>query len=222
MGENKTNAIAIIIDNSETSINGDFYPNRIDAQRTAAFQLSSYTLQSNPQSQIALFSAGSHEFGVRISFTSNPSKISSVLAQITSGGFLKLNLCIKQAIISFHFAEEVEKKNILCFVGSNNDITKETAEELSLKCRKEQIVLGFVVFGGSVPNSNLLEQLAKSTSEKAIFILLDPHDVISDAVLKSDLGPGEENARVGVEYIARFDPGLAEQLKKIAANGHDK
>ena len=49
---NEGQAIIIFIDNSETSINGDFYPNRLDAQKTAAERLIQFFTRVNPQTQI--------------------------------------------------------------------------------------------------------------------------------------------------------------------------
>ena len=221
MESKPTSAIAILIDNSEMSIDGDFHPTRLDAQKTAALQISNFTLQTNQDSQIAIFTSGSKEFGVRISFTPTP-KLTAVLEQIKCGGFLKLEVCIKQAILSFHFAEDAQNKIILCFVGSKNDITKENADIIAENCLREGIFICFVVIGNNVPNANILEYLAKRTRERPLFIHVKPNDVISDALLESELGPGKENSRVDVNVIAKLEPNIAAQIKDIQGNMNEK
>ena len=210
----ESKAIVILIDNSDTSLNQDFYPNRLDAQKIAAKQVSGFQFNTNQKTQIALFTCGSKEIGIRISFTSVPQKISSALDNIKIGGDLKLFSIIQQAIVSFHFSDPVQQRRILCFVGAPNDLTEREGKILVEKCKKEKVDLNFVVFGGNVPNKDLLNSIAKGTSSSASYIELKENSVICDAVLNSDFGPGEENSRVGLDTISSIDPALASELKR--------
>ena len=47
MEKNGSNAIMILIDNSDISINGDFYPNRLSAQCTAAERLIHFYIKNS-------------------------------------------------------------------------------------------------------------------------------------------------------------------------------
>ncbi|EAX94698.1 hypothetical protein TVAG_321350 [Trichomonas vaginalis G3] len=216
-------SIVMIIDNSSTSINGDFFPTRIEAQRKAVNQLATYIFSLNSNSQVAVYTAGSKEFGIRVSLVSSSSKILPVISQISCGGNLRLETSIKQALIAFHFIEHKCSKSILCFVGGPNDINENNSQIIAQKCKKESADLHILTFGNNVPNVPLLEKLAKSVSPKSIFINLpiDSGDplVISDAILKSDLGPGEKNARLELKAISNVDPALTQELM-LALQSH--
>lgn len=77
-------AVVILIDNSPSSIDGDFYPNRLEAQKIAIERLSIYLFSICSYSQVALITMSPDEPGTRSSFTTMSNKISSVLRNIHS------------------------------------------------------------------------------------------------------------------------------------------
>lgn len=218
-------AIVMIMDNSYFSIDGDFPPTRIEAQRSAVNSLANYIFSVNSNSKVAIYTSGTKEFGIRLSFVSSAAKILPAISQITCGGTIKLETCIKQALISFHFIENRCSKSVLCFVGGPNDITENNIPILSQACKKENADLHILAFGNSVPNVPSLERLVHSTSPKSIFINVPivPGDppVISDELLKSDLGPGEKNARLELKAISDLDPVICKELM-IAFQSHQQ
>lgn len=93
-------AVAILIDNSPASINGDFYPNRIEAQKIAIERLSTYLFSISSYSQVALITMSPDEFGIRSSFTTMSNKINSVLRNINASSHLSQDSIKKYPINS--------------------------------------------------------------------------------------------------------------------------
>jgi len=207
-------AIAILIDNSSTSINGDYFQNRLDAQRNAAVLLADYHFSAHRESQISIFTTGSKEHGIRTSFTSSNQRISESLQSITCGGSVALNKCIRAAILAFHHLDYPNaSKHILCFVGGPHDITQPIADDLAKLLESESIIGSFFIFGSNIPGLDTLKSIVKQ-NKKSVFEVLSPNGiVVSDSVLGSELGPGKDNSKVKIDEIGKIDPFLANELR---------
>lgn len=215
-------AIVILIDNSRTSIDGDFSPNRLEAQIQTVDRYAQYIFSLNPLSQIAIGTIGGNELGIRASFTSTGPKISSVLQGITSGGSVHLDKGIRCAILALrHCSQDIHEKRILVFLNDNHDITKESAERIFQKLKDEKIVIDFVIIGNHVSDiSNLKLMSSAKKSNGAVFLhVTHCPTILSDTVLASDIGPGKTMANINLNDIARNNPDLADALA-LSINSH--
>ena len=215
MGDSFPRGLAILIDNSFSSIDGDFFPNRLDAQRHTIFLLADYTFQLNTSSQISIYTVGSREFGIRISFTSSTSKILESISTISCGGLIQLEKAIKSTILAFRYMDiKTNFKRIVCFIGNNHDLTLQSCNEIFNLLQDDEIIIDFFILGQNITNLDIIKNLSLK-NKKSIFQILDPSDVVlSDCVLGSELGPGKEHSKVNLKDIYRANQMLGVELQQ--------
>lgn len=68
-------AVMIVVDNSESSRNGDYAPSRFDAQADAVNILFQHVVQGNPESSVGLMSMGGKGPEVLVTLTTDQGKI---------------------------------------------------------------------------------------------------------------------------------------------------
>ena len=199
---NDPKAVVILIDNSATSIDGDFYPTRLMAQKLTAERYAQYIFSRNRNSQIAIGTIGNVESGIRASFSGSISKIREVLDNITSNGYINLQKGIRCAVLALRHCNQVNdsyeiNKRILAFVGDRHDITSQSALQLAQLLSKEKVRLDLVTMGQNVPKKDVLKELVKfiaveynSDAPSRYLDIPFSRTMLSDDVLSSDIGPG--------------------------------
>jgi 26S proteasome regulatory subunit N10 len=209
-------AVVILLDNTSTSMDGDFYPTRLKAQTLTVERFAQYLLTVESHAQIALGTLSSSEFGVRSSLTNSLKRINDALQTVTArAGSARLASGIRWAILALHHCSpDIRTKRILAFIGSEHDITTIIAAELSEKILAEKIYLDLVVFGPDVPRIPVLRgMIPKSLDGGCTFLIIERSDtVLSDNVLASAIGPGQQMARITAEDLAKSDPELAQAM----------
>lgn len=212
MDETSPTAVAILIDNSATSINGDFYPSRLQAQILTAVRYSQFLFSGNQNSQVAIGTLSHMEPGIRMSFTNSYQKIENSLNNITSSGNIDFLKGIKCALLALHHCNPNEslKKRILAFIGGENDITEKNAKYILTLLSKECVALDLVLLGNNISNKNVLEEIVSSIPinlHSNFLNVIHSNTVLSDDVLSSSIGPGQ-NSKVLLSEYAKKDPDL--------------
>lgn len=184
-------AIIFLIDNSDTSINGDFEPNRLDAQKLAVQRLANFHLRYSPQTDIAIGSIGSEFFGIHMSLMNTETKINQAFEKIQPGGKALVCKGILCAILALKYAKsDVAQKRIVLFVGSRNDLTPQDAKTIVTRANVDNILIDIVAFGTEVDNLHILENITRSTLNESYYIRIrNNKHILSDSVLSSPLGP---------------------------------
>jgi hypothetical protein len=206
-------------------MNEDFIPNRLEAQKVAAERLAQYLFQTYPSSRVALASLSSSEFGLRASFSDSTARIMSSLSYITrSSGPISVIQAIKVAVLALHQSpaqtDAKSIKRILLFIGSEHDVRPPSAFSIAELLQKETVYLDIVVIGTDVANVDILRALVPvDLSANSVFLCV-PHSgtVLSDDVLASAIGPGQQMSRVQIPELARRDPELAKALHMSMPN----
>ena len=218
-------AISIFIDNSAVSINGDFIPNRLEAQKTTIDRLSSYYFSSNPETQIAVGTLGSSEFGIRVSFTSDYEKLISSIQNISCGGILNLERGIKSALLSLKYCNRsIKEKNILLFIGSEHNLTMNSVIDIINIFKKENISLDIVLFGQNIKNTLPLKKLCKEIQHSHYLEILQSNTVLSDNVLQSDIRRGKDPSKMNSKELvkcAKNDPELLNAILLSQYNSNE-
>ena len=186
-------AVAILVDNSATAMDGDFYPNRLRAQLETVVRYSQYLLSSAPASQIAFGTIGSSEFGIRASFTGNLQKIENSLRSITSGGGIELVRGLKCAVLALHHckANQTTLKRIMAFVGFENDLNEVNRRQIAKLLVRENVGLDLFAIGDNVPNVNELKMLVKELNARSktirsnLMLIPKSETILSDNVISS-------------------------------------
>jgi 26S proteasome regulatory subunit N10 len=211
-------SVVILLDNSPWSINGDFHPNRLDAQKQTAERFAQYLFSVNPQSRVAIGTLSETEFGIRASFSSNFVRICESLRTLNaSTGVLNVSKGIRCAILAQRHSNSSESciRRIMVFIGSENDVTTpRMTEDIAQLLLKENIFLDVIVIGREVRNGALLKTLIPDQMATRSVFLEVPFSatVLSDNVLASSIGPGQQMAKVQLPELAKNDPELARAL----------
>lgn len=192
----------VLIDNSSSSINGDFFPTRLQAQKITTSRFAQFLFSVAEGSRVAVGTLSSTEFGIRMSFTRSAPRVEEGLTQFTSGGpYMHLAKGIRCAVLALKQCLEDRHvhRRILAFVASENDVTDiSIAREVSALLDREDIVLDIVVFGSDVCNIDILRELVPErhrihTSRGSVFLVVPSSDtMLSDDVLSSSIGPGPQ------------------------------
>jgi 26S proteasome regulatory subunit N10 len=210
-------AVAILIDNTTSSIDGDFSPTRLGAQKLTIERFAQFLFSVNPLSQVALCTLSRSQYGVRMSFTNSALRLADSLNLITAGsGAACLATGIKWAVLALrHCQQEISARRILAFVGGAHDVvTPNIAGQLSLLLVEHKVCVDLVVIGSDVGRRTLLRSIIPAQfADFCVFLEVRRSDtVLSDDVLASPIGPGHQMARVQLPELARADPGLARAL----------
>jgi 26S proteasome regulatory subunit N10 len=210
-------ALAILIDNTTTCIDGDFFPTRLDAQKLTIERLSQYLFSVNSLSQVATFTLSGSQFGVRSSFTNVQSRVIDSLKLVTaSPGALRLGAGIRLAVLALHHCSpDVSTKRILAFVGTAHDIANtDTAIDLAALLHSENVLIDFVLIGSDPFPRDILRMIIPGrTAHLCTFLEVRASaTILSDNVLASPIGPGQQMAKVQIPELAKADPELAQAL----------
>jgi 26S proteasome regulatory subunit N10 len=191
----KPTAVAFLLDNTHSSIDGDFSPTRLEAQKLTVDHFVQYIFTVQPLSQIAFGTLCKLESGIRCSFMSCHERILGSFPSITSRcGALDLATGIRCAILALrHCKSDIVTKRILAFVGSDHDIADSTiAGQVAEQLLKEKVLLDIVAFGRDVRHKQSLRRLIPEAIASQCHFLDVPSlgTVLSDSVLASPIGPG--------------------------------
>jgi 26S proteasome regulatory subunit N10 len=209
-------AVVILIDNSESSINGDFYPNRLDAEKIAAERLFQYILRQSAKTQISVGTLGSKQFGIQASLTTRQEKVSKAIAQIKRGGRAELEQGVRCAFLALrHRDPRLSKRRVIVLIGSQHTMTEESADKLAADANREGVAIDIVAFGDDVNDIEVLESLVSKIQAPSNFVRANSGTVIlSDIILSSPIGPGEGSSRTILDPSMEDDPDVALAIRQ--------
>ncbi|KAH0788912.1 26S proteasome non-ATPase regulatory subunit 4 [Histomonas meleagridis] len=202
MEKNEPKAIMILIDNSDMSINGDFYPDRLSAQLEAAGGLIHIYIKNSDVGIGVLAKGGPIVVSLCKNYNNYNnviSKLQEKLGKIQTGGSAKLVQAIRCAYLTLKNSE-IKNRQVIAFIGSPNDLEESHCQKLFEEAKDNQISVSFVVMGNDVPNEYILENLVQSLQKSYtdagkpnmlnVLIHATPFNMLlSDTVLSSPLNP---------------------------------
>ena len=164
LGE-EAEAIVFLIDNSPTSINGDFYPTRLDAQKLAVERLIEYFHRKNSAHQFAIGTLAQGELGIIASLSNKIEKALDILPTIKRGGSIQIARGLKSSFLALkHHHREIKTKHIILFVCSDHNLSFSDAVQLGDDAKKEEIILDIVAFGPEINDIDVLRQIVDTVS----------------------------------------------------------
>jgi 26S proteasome regulatory subunit N10 len=198
MSDSGGQAIVFLIDNSATSIDGDFYPNRLDAQRHAIVRLSSYYLGQSPQTQVGFGTMGGTDCGIRCCLTNDCKRFSRSVDRVSYGGECFLDRALRCAVLLFPGAPANGViRRIIALIGSPTRLTRLSVFEFAKSASESRIEIDVFGFGEDIDAgglSYLVGQVSrKSPSRFVICPVGGP--ILCDALFGSVIGPGLEAGR---------------------------
>lgn len=163
-------AVMIVVDNSESSRNGDYTPTRFDAQADAVNIIFQTVTQNNPESSVGLMNMGGKGPEVLATLTTEQGKVLEGLHRTKSKirGSAHLLTGIHIAYVCLHTSLSVllfeltcwpsqlalkhrqnksQRQRIIVFVCSPIEENDKELTKLAKKMKKENVNVDFVLFG---------------------------------------------------------------------------
>lgn len=140
----------VVVDNSESSRNGDYTPTRYEAQSDAVSLIFSAITQGNPESSVGLMSMGGKGPEVLVTLTTDHGKILDGLhrtkTKIRGGSHLATGIQIAGLALK-HRQNKSQRQRIIVFNCSPISDDEKTLVKLAKKMKKNNVSIDFVSFG---------------------------------------------------------------------------
>lgn len=212
-------ACMVCIDNSEWMRNGDFSPNRFQAQLDAVNLLCGNKTNQNLENTVGIVSFGGKSCEVLAALTGDLGKVLAALHRVQIGGTPKFSSGIQIAQLALkHRPNKRQEQKIVIFVGS--PITESEAElkRLGTRLKKNKVGVDVVNFGEEAENTAKLEAFVNAVNSTdnnshLVTVPAGPHilaDIlISSPIIGGDVGAGDG----GLGVDPNVDPELALALR---------
>ncbi|EAY05100.1 26S proteasome regulatory subunit S5-related protein [Trichomonas vaginalis G3] len=208
--ESRDRATIILIDNSPTSINGDFITDRLNAQTTCAERLAKNYNQSNQNSQVGIITMSRPEFGIRSSPTTKPNNIANSIPNIKRGKEpIDILLGVKSAILALKNCIPIpSEKRILIFVSSDCLMTDEIAATIRALSIKNNVIIDIVVMGEHVKIVDKLHSINDQIPGSTFLFIKSCNTLVSDLVIAKGIGMKKEEIPQINSKLQHQDPEL--------------
>ncbi|EPS38542.1 hypothetical protein H072_7698 [Dactylellina haptotyla CBS 200.50] len=189
----------MVVDNSESSRNGDYTPTRFEAQVDAVSLIFSAKTQANPESSVGLMSMGGKGPEVLATLTADFGKILSGLHSTKISGNCHLATGIQVAGLALkHRQNKTQRQRIIAFVGSPIAEDEKTLVRLAKKMKKHNVAIDFINFGEETDNEPKLRafitNVNASDNSHLATIPPGPHllsdQLVTTPILGDDSGMG--------------------------------
>ncbi|KAF6810185.1 26s proteasome regulatory subunit s5a [Colletotrichum sojae] len=143
-------AVMVVVDNSESSRNGDYQPTRFDAQADAVNVIFQTITNSNPESSVGLMSMGGKGPEVLVTLTTDQGKILDGLhrtkTKIKGSSHLATGIQVAGLALK-HRQNKSQRQRIIVFVCSPIEEEEKKLVTLAKKMKKGNVSVDFVLFG---------------------------------------------------------------------------
>ncbi|KAI9759173.1 MAG: hypothetical protein M4579_002546 [Chaenotheca gracillima] len=189
-------ATMILVDNSESSRNGDYAPSRFEAQSDAVNMIFSAKTQANPESSVGLMSMGGKGPEVLVTLTTDIGKILEGIHRTKIRGETHLTTGIQVAGLALkHRQNKSQKQRIIVFTCSPIKEDEKSLVKLAKKMKKMNISIDFIAFGElDGDNQQKIEVFNENVKggEGSHIVFIPPgHNLLSDALVATPILNGE-------------------------------
>ncbi|KAM5465327.1 proteasome regulatory particle base subunit rpn10 [Microsporum audouinii] len=218
-------ATMIIIDNSESSRNGDYLPTRFEAQADAVNMIHSAKTQAHPESAVGLMSMGGKGPEVLVTLTADIGKILEGLHRTKIGGTSHLASSIQVAYLALkHRKEKAQRQRIIVFSCSPVVEDEKSFIKLALKMKKNNVSIDFIAFGEldseTTKKLEAFHEAVNSGNGSNLAIIPPGPNLLSDSIVTTPIlggdgtgaGHGEEGGDSGSGFEFGIDPSADPEL----------
>ncbi|EPS31585.1 26S proteasome non-ATPase regulatory subunit [Penicillium oxalicum] len=224
-------ATMIIVDNSESSRNGDYTSTRWQAQVDAVSIVHSVKMRAHPQSAVGLMSMGGKGPEVLSTFTTDFGGILAGLHKTKIHGTSHLSSSIQVAALALkHRSEKSQRQRIIVFSCSPIEEDEKTLVKLAKKMKKNNVSIDVVAFGDLESDQTkkleaFVDNVTSGDNSYLAIIPPGPH-LLSEELQNTPIlagesattggvggGGGGEDAGFNFEDAAENDPELAFALR---------
>jgi 26S proteasome regulatory subunit N10 len=180
-----------LVDNSKTSLNGDYVPNRLEAQQIAVDRLMRSFAKLCPESLFAFGTLAGKSCGVSASLTTDTARLFRSLHHISRDTQCNLDRAVRCAFLPLHLCDRsVSVRRVIAMVGSPTLITRASADSLARAASHEGVALDLIAFGPDV-ETHPLDYIVQRTGGGSHFVYCPVNaGILSDLVIGSNIGPG--------------------------------
>ncbi|KAI4754001.1 hypothetical protein E4T52_13839 [Aureobasidium sp. EXF-3400] len=198
-------ATMIVVDNSESSRNGDYVPSRWDAQADAANLIFQYKTQANPESSVGLMTMGATGPEVLTTLTTNPAKILDGLHRTKIRGESHLHTAIMIASLALkHRQNKSQRQRIIVLTCSPLNSAQESQSslvKLAKRMKKNNVSIDIVAFGDLsddvVSKLQAFNEAVKGGDGSYLEIVQPGPNLLSDTIVASPILAGETGGMGG-------------------------
>ncbi|KAF5198243.1 26S proteasome non-ATPase regulatory subunit 4-like protein [Thalictrum thalictroides] len=200
-------ATMICIDNSEYTRNGDYSPNRFQAQADAVNLICGAKTQSNPENTVGVLTMAGKGVRVLVTPTSDLGKILACMHGLDVGGEMNLAAGIQVAQLALkHRQNKKQQQRIIVFAGSPVNYDKKVLEAIGKKLKKNSVALDVVNFGEEDDGKpEKLEALVASVnnSDSSHIVHVPPSaGALSDVLISTPIFTGDGEGGSGFAAAA--------------------
>lgn len=223
----------IVVDNSESSRNGDYLPSRWEAQVDAVNLIFHSKTQANPESSVGLMSMGGSGPEVLTTLTTNPGKVLDGLHRTKVKGESNLYTGIMIASLALkHRQNKSQQQRIIVFICSPIRDSSSTLTKLAKRMKKNNTSVDIVAFG-DLTDENLeklraFNEAVKSGDGSHLEIVPPGPNLLSDSIVASPIlagegggaapngaGAGSDGGAGGENFEFGVDPNLDPELALV-------
>ncbi|KAH6723612.1 26S proteasome regulatory subunit S5A, multiubiquitin chain binding protein [Leptodontidium sp. 2 PMI_412] len=220
-------AVMVVVDNSESSRNGDYTPTRYEAQSDAVSLIFSAITQANPESSVGLMSMGGKGPEVLVTLTTDHGKILEGLhrtkSKIRGGSHLATGIQIAGLALK-HRQNKSQRQRIIVFTCSPIPDDEKSLTKLAKKMKKNTVSIDFVAFGelddDTTKKLTSFNENVKGGEGSHIAIIPPGPGLLSDQLVTSPIlngdgasgGGGGEGAGAAENFEFGVDPSMDPEL----------
>ncbi|KAJ1865564.1 proteasome regulatory particle base subunit rpn10 [Coemansia sp. RSA 989] len=211
-------ATVLIIDNSEWSRNGDYMPNRYDAQVDAVRYLFNVKTADNPENTVGVIASAGSMPQVLVSLTGDQGVLLRGMHELSVHGESRFDIGIQIAqLVLKHRANKHQKQRIISFAASPIDTDEKTLVKLGKKLKKNGVSIDVISFGEHTTNEQKLTAFIDAANNNDTSHLLSippgPH-VLSEQIRASPIVGGDSGAGGGDggDFEFGVDPDMDPEL----------
>ncbi|OTB01532.1 hypothetical protein M426DRAFT_323419 [Hypoxylon sp. CI-4A] len=192
-------AVMIVVDNSESSRNGDYQPTRFDAQADAINIMFESITQSNPESSVGLMSMGGKGPEVLSTLTTERGKLLDGLhrtkKKISGTSHLATGIQIASLALK-HRQNKSQRQRIIVFVCSPVSDDEKKLVSLAKKMKKLNIDIDFILFGDLDDDDvqkklEAFNNIVKSNENSHLVVIPPSGKLLSDQLITTPILLGE-------------------------------
>lgn len=199
-------ATVVCVDNSEWTRNGDYAPNRFQAQADAVNELASAKTQANPENTVGVLAMAGKKPTVLVTPTAELGKVLNSLANLQIEGEASFSASSQIAQLALkHRENKNQRQRIVMFVGSPLVETKEQLVKIAKKLKKNNVAVDVVHFSNCEANEEKLDAFidAVSSGDSSHLVNVPAGTILLDQLFSTPIyqteGGGGYGSSMGAE-----------------------
>jgi len=156
----------VCLDFSDYMRNGDYYPNRLEAQRDAAQCIARAKTNSHPENSVGVLGMGPGGVKVLVSPTDDMGKLLASLSESTLGGEADIGAGVQVAKLALQHRKGRGAQRIIIFVGSPVGNEEKELTKIAKQLKKNNVAVDVVSIGEFGENEEKLKKLVDTANNQ--------------------------------------------------------